>query len=159
MCPKLIPAERTPRLRMKPDTPHKGCVDGAWWPRTDDLTAELPDLIAVLSERSEPVDRVKYNVGDWATAPATLDVDGHAVHLDGNRRRPLSTVDIVCAGHRTRIVLLVVAPNTQPDRAHATMVAAAADGDVATVDDLLVISLRDRESRTRRAEAQERWGS
>ncbi len=39
----------TPRLRLKPKAPQSGYVDGAWWPYSDDLTAELPDLLAVLS--------------------------------------------------------------------------------------------------------------
>src|SRR5690242_21739889 len=33
-----IPPEHTPRLRLKPKAPQTGYVDGAWWPRSDDLT-------------------------------------------------------------------------------------------------------------------------
>ena len=36
------PPENTPRLRLKPKAPQSGYVDGAWWPRSDDLPAELP---------------------------------------------------------------------------------------------------------------------
>ena len=39
------------------------------------------------------------------------------------------------------------------------MMAAAAPDNDSTVDGLLMISLRDRESRTQRAAAQERWDS
>ena len=42
----LTPPEHTPRLRLKPKAPLSGYVDGAWWPRSDDLAAELPDLLA-----------------------------------------------------------------------------------------------------------------
>ncbi len=46
------PAPKTrPRLRLKPKAPTTGYVDGAWWPRSDDLAIELPDLLAVLSVR------------------------------------------------------------------------------------------------------------
>ena len=31
------PPEHTPRLRLKPKAPQSGYVDGAWWPRSDDL--------------------------------------------------------------------------------------------------------------------------
>ena len=41
--------ENTPRLRLKRKAPRTGYVDGAWWPHSDDLAAELPDLLAVLS--------------------------------------------------------------------------------------------------------------
>ncbi|GAC1407805.1 MAG: hypothetical protein NVSMB60_28640 [Mycobacterium sp.] len=47
-----------------------GHVDGAWWRRSDDLPSELPDLLAVLSVRLGSVERVMYNVSEWAKAPA-----------------------------------------------------------------------------------------
>src|SRR4051812_35019694 len=37
------------RLELKPNFPRTGFVDGGWWPRSRDLRAELPDLIASLS--------------------------------------------------------------------------------------------------------------
>ena len=46
---KRTPPEKTPRLRLKPKAPTSGYVDGAWWPHSDDLPIELPDLLAVLS--------------------------------------------------------------------------------------------------------------
>lgn len=39
--------ENTPRLRLKRKAPLAGYVDGAWWPHSDDLPAELHDLVAV----------------------------------------------------------------------------------------------------------------
>ncbi len=152
------PPEHTPRLRLKPKAPHTGYVDGAWWPHSDDLTTELPDLLAVLSVRLGPIDRVLYKLNDWAKAPTELATGGHAVRLDGYRLQPPNTVEVLGL-NRNRIVLLVVPPHTDPDRAHATMMAAAAPDDDSTVDGLLMISLRDRESRTQRAAAQERWDS
>jgi Family of unknown function (DUF5994) len=153
------PPEHTPRLRLKPKAPHSGYVDGAWWPHSDDLTAELPDLLAVLSVRLGSIDRVLYKFSDWGKAPAKFATGGHSVHLDGYRRQPPNTVEVVGLDQSNRIVLLVVPPHTQPDRAHATMMAAAAPDDDSTVDGLLMISLRDRESRTQRAASQERWDS
>ncbi len=49
--------QNTPRLRLKPKAPSTGHVDGAWWPHSDDLAAELPDLLAVLSVRLGPIDQ------------------------------------------------------------------------------------------------------
>jgi len=66
------PPQHTPRLRLKPKAPHSGCVDGAWWPHSDDLTTELPDLLAVLSVRLGRIDRALYKLSDWSKAPTKL---------------------------------------------------------------------------------------
>lgn len=152
------PPEHTPRLRLKPKAPHTGYVDGAWWPHSADLTTELPELLAVLSVRLGPIDRVLYKLSDWAKARTKLATGGHEVRLDGFRLQSPNTVEVLGL-NGNRIVLLVVPPHTEPDRAHAAMMAAAAPDDDSTVDGLLMISLRDRESLTQRAAAQERWDS
>lgn len=152
------PPEHTPRLRLKPKAPHTGYVDGAWWPHSDDLIAELPDLLAVLAVRLGPVDRVLYKVGDWATATEFVVTGDGPVRLDGYRLQPPNTIEVLGLGGN-RTVLLVVPPHTGPDRAHATLMAAAAPNDESTVDGLLMISLQDRQSRALRATAQERWDS
>ena len=103
------------------------------------------------------MDRVLYKLTDWAKAPARLTTGGRVVKLDGYRLQPPNTVEVLGL-NRNRIVVLVVPPHTDPDRAHATMMAAAPDND-STRDGLLMINLRDRESRTQRAAAQERWDS
>jgi hypothetical protein len=54
------------RLKLKPKAPTIGSVDGAWWPRSRDLAAELPALLAVLAVRLGPIERVGYHLGDWA---------------------------------------------------------------------------------------------
>jgi hypothetical protein len=43
------------------------------------------------------------------------------------------------------MVLLVVPANADPDKAHATQMAAAAPTDYSTVDNLLMVSARERE--------------
>lgn len=79
------PPVHTPRLRLKPKAPESGYVDGAWWPHSEDLTAELPDLLSVLSVRLGPIDRVIYNVNEWANPPAKFATGGRTVRLDGYR--------------------------------------------------------------------------
>jgi hypothetical protein len=127
------PPDYTPRLRLKPKAPRSsGYVDGAWWPWSDDLTSELPDLLAVLSVRLGRIDRVMYNLGEWATAPSKALLGERVVRLDGYRRQPINTLE-VRGINLERIVLLVVPPNTNADQAHATMMAAAApDNDLST---------------------------
>jgi hypothetical protein len=128
--------EHTPRLRLKPKAPHSGYVDGAWWPRSDDLVAELPDLLAVLSVRLGRIDRVMYNLSEWAKAPAKLATGGRRVRLDGYQRQPTNTVEVLGLT-RNRIALLVVRPNADPDQAHATLMTAAAPSNDSTVESLL----------------------
>jgi hypothetical protein len=130
------PPEYTPRLRLKPKAPRTGYVDGAWWPWSDDLTNELPDLLAVLSVRLGRIERVMYNLGEWATAPAKATLGERAVRLDGYRRQPINTLE-VRGVNREKIVLLVVPPSTKPDQAHTTMMAAAAPNDDSSVEGLL----------------------
>src|SRR5881227_1227538 len=107
------PPERTPRLRLKPKAPRSGYVDGAWWPRSDNLAAELPDLLAVLSVRLGRIERVMYNLNEWARPAAKFTTGGRRVKLDGYRRQPTDTVGVLGA-NQNRIVLLVVPPNTDP---------------------------------------------
>ena len=61
--------------------------------------------------------------------------------------------------NRSRIILLVVPPHTDPDRAHATMMAAAGPNNVSTVGGLFMAGEPDRETGTQTAAAQERWDS
>jgi hypothetical protein len=132
--------ENTPRLRLKPKAATTGHVDGAWWPRTDDLAAELPDLLAVLSVRLGAVDRVLFNLAEWATVPRRLTTGGRAVRLDGYQRQPASTLQVLGANGSDRILLLVVPPHSDPDAAHEAMMTAATPSDASTVDDLLAAS-------------------
>jgi hypothetical protein len=130
------PPDFTPRLRLKPKAPRSGYVDGAWWPWSDDLTSELPDLLAVLSVRLGRIERVMYNLGEWATAPAKATLGERVVRLDGYRRQPINTLE-VRGVNRERILLLVVPPNTDSDQAHATMMAAAAPNNDSSTEGLL----------------------
>lgn len=132
------PPLHTPRLRLKPKAPQSGYVDGAWWPHSVDLTAELPDLLAVLSIRLGPIIRVLYNLNEWAAAPANLATEERLVRLDGYRVQPVNTVEVIGLNGNT-IVLLIVPPHTEPGQAHATLMAAAGPADSSTVDSLLTI--------------------
>lgn len=130
------PPEHTPRLRLKPKAPTSGYVDGAWQPHSDSLTAELPDLLSVLSVRLGPVARVIYNVHEWAAAPAKFETGGQTVRLDGYRSQPANTVEVLGLD-RNKIVLLVVSPDAGPDQAHAILMTAAGAGNVSSIDNLL----------------------
>jgi len=143
---------------LKPTAHGGGYVDGAWWPRSDDLMTELPDLIATLSVRQCAISRVVYKLNEWGIAPTELVTAGRAVQLDGLRGHPPNTVEVLDEEGNT-VVLLVVPSHLDPDHAHAIVTTAAAPGNVSRVDTLLMISAKDRESRTERDAARERWDS
>jgi hypothetical protein len=132
--------EYTPRLRLKPKAPETGYVDGAWWPWSDDLTIELPDLLAVLSVRLGAIERVLYNLNEWITPPRKFAVGSRSARLDGYRYQPIHTITVLGTAQHA-ITLLVVPHHTDPDHAHAAMMNAACPNNTATIDHLLMVNL------------------
>lgn len=130
------PPQETPRLRLKPKAPLSGRVDGAWWPHSDTLEAEVPDLLAVLSVRLGPITYVLYKMTEWVKAPAKMLVGDRTVRLAGYQRQPDHTVEVqgINGG---KVVLLVVPAATEPERAHDIMMAAATPDDASTTEELL----------------------
>ena len=137
-------ADRPARLRLEPlpRVPSRrpaGVVDGAWWPHTDDLDAELPELLTALSARLDTVETVVYDPEGWASNPTRLAFRGRTVRLDRDHLQQTATLSVIGV-NGTQVVLLVVPPHTDPDRAYSALTAAAAPGEAPTVADLLAIS-------------------
>ena len=124
------------RLRLRPMAPTTGHVDGAWWPRSRDLAAELPALLTALAVRLGDILRVSYNLTEWNSAPRRIVGDGRRIRLDGFISRPAHTLDLV-AVDKHRLTLLVVPSTTDPAAAHQTMTRAAGRDNDQTVGDLL----------------------
>lgn len=124
------------RLKLKPKAPTTGHVDGAWWPRSRDLSAELPALLAVLAVRLGQVRRVSFNLTDWATTPRRIAVDGQPVRLGGFNFQHTHTVDVI-GPHEPRITLLVIPPETQQATAHQVLMRASGRGNADNIGELL----------------------
>lgn len=135
------------RLRLKPAHGSPGFVQGGWWPRTDQLHTELPDLLAALSSRSRAVDRIIYDENRWAPASMRMEFRGHSVIVEGSGNKSTNTLSVIGKQFGT-LVLLVVPPNTDPAAARAAVRAAANPDDVSTAEQLLEIGMRS--ARTRR---------
>ena len=112
------------RLRLKPGGSASSYVDGAWWPRSRDLTAELPALAKVLAVRLGSVWRVVYPLVSWDTAPRRIQFDGHPVRLEGFHSQDESTISIV-ALDRQRVRLLVIPLDASKKAGHDAMTMAA----------------------------------
>jgi hypothetical protein len=134
------PAEPS-RVRLKPTTStlrNSGYVDGAWWPRSRDLTAESPALFAALAARLGGVERMAYHLGEWQQADRRLEVGAMRVRLGGFNHQSANTVDIVGSAGQ-RITLLVVPPETSSANAEKIALAAS-DGQ--NVDPVAVLLAR-----------------
>lgn len=124
-----VSAEQPPRLSLKPAGPvpeGRGFVDGAWWPHSRDLAAELPALLAALAVRLGEIQRMAYNLDEWEPAGRRLDTGEHRVRLGGFHSQSTNTIDVTGSGDQ-RVSLLVVPPDTAAVNAKA-MSLAAADG-------------------------------
>jgi hypothetical protein len=123
-----LPADRpthTLRLRLKPKTTKPtGYVDGGWWPRSRDLTVELPELVRVLGVRLGGVTRVAFPLGAWRTAPRTIVVDARAIALEGFNSQDQHVLH-VSGPDRQRISVLVIPPDTLTVAAHGAMMMAS----------------------------------
>lgn len=123
------------RLSLKPEAPITGFVDGAWWPASRDLAAELPALVAAVTSRLGPVEAVSYNIDAWDATPRRVGVGGSVVRMAGYHTQARDTVDV--RGARRLLTLLVVPPDTDPRTAAAALAAAGRAGNTDGVDALL----------------------
>lgn len=132
-------AEQSSRVQLKPAEPTtevSGHVDGAWWPRSRDLAAELPALFAALAARLGVIERMAYNLNEWLPAGRRLQAGTSRVSLGGFRYQGANTIDVV-GTRRRRVTLLVVPPDTSAETARAIASAAADQHNVEPVDSLL----------------------
>lgn len=130
------PSHHTSRLRLKPAGSVSGHVDGAWWPRSRDLAAELPALLEVLATRPGTIERVTYNLTTWTSVPRRLVIGGRAVRLEGFRSQPPHAVTVTGQG-RQRLTLLTLLPDMPKAAAHEALMRAARRDNADSTDMLL----------------------
>ena len=115
-----------PRLSLRPESRTQGRLDGAWWPRSDDLAVELPPLVAVLDRLWGRITRVTVHEGSWLGLPARVPVGVHVVRL-GWFDAEQEPGDLCLFSYKVgRWDLLVVPPDCAPARA-ARLMASASD--------------------------------
>ena len=105
-------APKPARIRFRQPVSTSGFIDAAWWPRSRDLSAELPPLLDVLWTAVREVTRITYNMAAWDPAPERMRVEGRLVRLDGYATSDPLTVRLSDAWGRERIDVLVIAPAT-----------------------------------------------
>jgi len=125
------PAEK-PRLRLQPDQSGYALLDGAWWPRSADLAAELPGLVPALDDRHGRITRIMLGTADWtASRPRRISVGspagGRVVKLGWFDSMPGGLLTAISAsGERTDLV--TIPSQTSEPAASAAMRQAAETG-------------------------------
>ncbi|MFI1446137.1 DUF5994 family protein [Streptomyces virginiae] len=128
-APRDLAAELPARLSLTPKTTLAGQLDGAWWPRSRDLEAELPALAAALDETWGRVTRVTVNPSRWPVVPRTVAVDGRVLHVGWFTEQDPDKL-ILLSYTVGRWDLLVIPPGTEPAAASRLMAVAAIPGSV-----------------------------
>jgi Family of unknown function (DUF5994) len=114
------------RLQLKPHAPASTHLDGAWWPRSTQLSAELPVLVEALSDRVGAVAVVGYHRNAWTQAPPQMHIADDPVQLEGFTSDEPATVILI--GHDGRCVTLqVISPDAPEGAARRELDAASAD--------------------------------
>ncbi|WP_228831510.1 DUF5994 family protein [Nocardia elegans] len=118
---------RTPRLLLREGDEESGGVDGAWWPRTDNLTTELHDLVTALTARLGATARISFDWNALSLSQRRIDApDG--IEVTGPLPDQPPQVMYVFGPHDRHLRLLVINPATPADQAHAQMRRAVSAG-------------------------------
>ncbi|MEU4313126.1 DUF5994 family protein [Nocardia sp. NPDC024068] len=111
---------RTPRLLLGAPAEGSECVAGAWWPRTDNLTTEMHDLISSLTARLGVTTRIAFDWNSLSLSQRGIDPpDG--IEVTGPLPDQPPAVMYVFGPHNRCIRLLVIDPATTAPRAEALM--------------------------------------
>jgi hypothetical protein len=98
------------RVRLRRTGPSADVAfDGAWWPRSWDLGAELPELVAALGTLGVRVERFTYPVDVWQPVDRKVAVAGRTVRTGAFRSMDQQLVSLTVDDDR-RLDLLVVPP-------------------------------------------------
>lgn len=126
----------TALLRLETTQSRQGVLDGAWWPRSRNVTTELPALITALTAHLGPVTRVGLDATAWQDIPTRLVIDDQVVHLDSD---PVGDDTVlITRGHNDHFALLVVPPDTPADAAREAMARAVLADNVTQVAQILI---------------------
>ncbi|MFF4504743.1 DUF5994 family protein [Streptomyces sp. NPDC001401] len=122
-----LPSQPVLRLRLAPHGALPRAIDGAWWPRSYDLLAELPRLLAGLPRAWGHITSVTVNGAMWSAVPGRMLVSNQVVRLRRTLTASAPHTVVLLAPGRGRWDLLVVPPDTT-EQAAVPLMAAAAGG-------------------------------
>ncbi|MGW3016732.1 DUF5994 family protein [Streptomyces longwoodensis] len=133
-------------LRLRTTHDRQGVLDGAWWPRSRDVVAELPPLISALTVYLGPLTRVGLDAGAWDALPTRLLVDDRVIHIDSF---PVGDDTVlVTRGDQDHFSLLVIPPHATPEAARTAMADAVRADNVTQAEQILIDTGTDRAAPT-----------
>ncbi|MFF4578130.1 DUF5994 family protein [Streptomyces sp. NPDC001389] len=135
-APRDLASDLPARLSLTPKTTLAGQLDGAWWPYSRNLEAELPPLAAALEEPWGRITRVTVNPTRWLAVPHTVAVGGRTLHVGWFTEQDPDKL-ILLSYTVGRWDLLVIPPETAPAAAARLLAAAAIPGSVLTAGALM----------------------
>ncbi|UXY28153.1 DUF5994 family protein [Streptomyces sp. HUAS TT20] len=123
-------------LRLETTESREGVLDGAWWPRSRDIGAELPALLSALTGHLGPVTRVGLDTAAWEGLPTRIVVEDRVVHIDSF---PVGDDTVlITRGDQDVFSLLVVPPDAAPEAARAAMAQAVRADNVTQAERILI---------------------
>ncbi|MGP4012635.1 DUF5994 family protein [Streptomyces sp. 4N124] len=120
-----LPSHPLLRLRLAPHGRMPRPIDGAWWPRSYDLLAELPWLLAGLPRAWGHITSVTVNGATWSAVPGRMLVSNQVVRLHRTPTASAAHTIVLLSPGQGRWDLLVVPPDTTEEAAEPLMAAAA----------------------------------
>ncbi|MEV4756375.1 DUF5994 family protein [Micromonospora sp. NPDC049559] len=126
----VVPREppSVPRLLLAPVRSASAVLDGGWWPRSWDPTAELPGLVLTLSGRYGRIRNLVLNSGAWSSRFRRLVVGTGVVRVGWFHSIDIALL-VATTERGDQIDLLVVPPTTAATTAENAMRAAADPAD------------------------------
>jgi hypothetical protein len=112
------------RLHLAPRRNGPQPIDGVWWPRSADLTAELPLLIRALPHNWPQIAHVTVNDTMWSAFPGRILIANHVIQLHRSPTRHTPNTICLVAPGKGRWDLLVTPPHTAAPEALRLMTTA-----------------------------------
>ncbi|WTW95893.1 DUF5994 family protein [Streptomycetaceae bacterium NBC_01309] len=132
MTVPLAPA----RFALAPAGRSRSRIDGAWWPRSRDLAAELPSLSVAMGDVGV-ITRATVNPTHWQGIPRQVRVSGRALKVGWFADEQDEHEIMLLSYHAARWELLVVPPETDPAVAELLMDAASSPDDLRGAGELI----------------------
>ncbi|TDD66349.1 hypothetical protein E1262_22355 [Jiangella aurantiaca] len=113
-----LPDDSATRVAYRVSRPGQDpSLHGVWWPRSNDLGAELPAVIASLDSRGFRTEWVSFSRKTWSSTGQQLLIAGRIIRVASYRAIDPNMVSLSGRDGRARIDLLVVPPDSHPETA------------------------------------------
>ncbi|MFD9094959.1 DUF5994 family protein [Streptomyces collinus] len=120
------PSSSSLRLTLAPGDAPPALIDGAWWPRSRNLTEQLPALVECLDPLWGRITRIAVSRTFWPVIPGEVPAHGHMVRVGWSHAWQDPHTLLLLSHTFGRWDLLVIPPETAPATA-ARLMATATD--------------------------------